>query len=114
MALKASRTEIFDELWLIVASVIKYLIIVNMYLGNTVCIHITSCLLSNKSFKLKNYIHSLIQYNIIVTAQNGFLYKEIYNKDFKVMAPLLTFTQRDFVSSSQKPVIVLFFSYCVL
>ena len=39
MALKASRTEIFDELWLIVASVIKYLIIVNMYLGNTVCIH---------------------------------------------------------------------------
>ena len=57
---------------------------------------------------------STLLYNIIVTAQNGFLYKEIYNKDFKVMAPLLTFTQRDFLSSSsQKPVIVLFFSYCV-
>ena len=71
-------------------------------------LHITSWLNT-----LNSRIIFTLLYNIMVSAQNGFLYKEIYNKDFKVMAPLLTFTQRDFLSSSQKPVIVLFFSYCV-
>ena len=95
--------EMVETKWLII-------VIVNIYWGNTVCISLHAC----PPIKTVNSrIISTLLYNIIVTAQNGFLYKEIYNKDFKVMAPLLTFTQRDFLSSSQKPVIVLFFSYCV-